>query len=150
MRYLSYLLTVAHLSWATWGICSRWLISPEQPEGFAHSRSFVLSNLSQSLIWSERFEQMSEWAMSEWANSQPWTYDLMNIFWHIWKWCNVMRQQMYKKRSDALSSWCGNANTSKQLGRVPSSAVYSILLPCICVFQKLTDCNPYCSLVHIL
>ena len=37
-----------HLSWAIW------------------------ANRSQSLIWFERNEQMSEWAMSELANSQPW------------------------------------------------------------------------------
>ena len=69
------------------------LIYPERPERIAHSCSFVMSDLSdlltvalltwvtwanhsQSLIWFERSEQMSEWAMSKWAmskwaNSQP-------------------------------------------------------------------------------
>ena len=65
------------------------LICHERPEQFAHCHSFNMSDLidsltvphlscaiwanrSQSLIWFERSEQMSKWAMSEWANSQPW------------------------------------------------------------------------------
>ena len=48
MSDLSDLLTVAHLSWATW------------------------ANSSHSLICPEGFERMSKWAMNEWANSQPW------------------------------------------------------------------------------
>ena len=51
----------------------------ERPERFAHSRSFVLSDLSeshtQSLILSERSEQMSQW-----ANSQPWPKVLRRFF----------------------------------------------------------------------
>ena len=68
---------VAHLSWATWAICLRLLISSERPERFAHGRSFVLSDLSESLtvahlIWAKwANERMSKWAMSKWANSQP-------------------------------------------------------------------------------
>ena len=47
MSDLSYLLTVAHLSWATW-----------------------VNRLHLSwAIWAN--EWMSEWAMSEWVNSQP-------------------------------------------------------------------------------
>ena len=50
------------------------LIYHEQSEQFAHSRSFVLSDLGESLtfahlswaIWAHE-----RWAMSEWANSQP-------------------------------------------------------------------------------
>ena len=66
--HLSDLLTVAHLSWATWAICSRLLICLEWPEQFAHSRSFVLSNLSKSLtgahlIW-------AKWAKERWANER--------------------------------------------------------------------------------
>ena len=65
-----------------------WLIYHERPEQIAQGRSFDMSDLSnwltvthlswaiwanhsQSLIWSERSEQMGEWAMSKWANSQP-------------------------------------------------------------------------------
>ena len=54
---LSNSLTVALLTWATWVIGSQSLICPERSEWVAHSRSFDLSNLS-------------EWAISEWANSQ--------------------------------------------------------------------------------
>ena len=71
-----------HLSWVTWANCSWSLICHERHEGFAHSRSFVLSNLSDSLtvahlswviwanhsqplIWFERNEWLSKWAMSE-------------------------------------------------------------------------------------
>ena len=53
MSNLSELLTVAHLSWATWAIHSRSLICLEQSERIPHSRSFDLSK------------------MREWANSQP-------------------------------------------------------------------------------
>ena len=151
MSDLSESLTVAHLSWATWGICSRSLFWYEQPERFTHSCSIVFAFFSvlckrmlrslhsfpfftkercvlcvlfrsleknrkernvllgisrqklekrteknrmflfkngkepnvpngkersaqpwQSLIWFERSEQMSEWVISKWANSQPW------------------------------------------------------------------------------
>ena len=48
MSNLSVFLTVAHLSWATWANWSHLLICPEQ------------------------FERMSKWAISKWANSQPW------------------------------------------------------------------------------
>ena len=73
----------------TWVNRSWSLICLERPDQFAHGRSFPLSdslkvahlswaiwtNCSQSLIWFERNERnewMSKWAMSEWANSQPW------------------------------------------------------------------------------
>ena len=56
---LSDSLTVAHLSWATWAICSQSLICLQRSEQIAHSLSFDLS-------------EMSKEAMSEWANSQPW------------------------------------------------------------------------------
>ena len=81
MSDLSELLTVAHLSWATWAIRSWLLISSERPERFTHSCSFVLSDHSKSLtvahlIWAKWAkcgnERMNEWAMSKWANSQPW------------------------------------------------------------------------------
>ena len=73
----------AHLSWATLEIRSRSLFWHEWPERFAHSPSFVLSNLRESLtvahlilaIWAnEQMSKwaMSEWAMSKWANFQPW------------------------------------------------------------------------------
>ena len=62
----------------TWGNPSRSLFCHERHEGFAHSCSFVLSNRRElltvtHLIWSIwANEQMSNWAMSKWANSQPW------------------------------------------------------------------------------
>ena len=88
---------IAHLLWAKekWAICSKKpsnsLICPERPEGNAHICSFVMSDLSDSLtvahlswatwanpshllICPEQFEHMSEWAMSEWANSPPCGY----------------------------------------------------------------------------
>ena len=52
MRDLSNLLTVAHFSRAIWANCSQLLIK--------------ISN----------FEQMSKWAMSRWANSQPWILEV--------------------------------------------------------------------------
>ena len=61
----------AHFLWATWANRSWSLICLERPERFAHSHSFVLSNLSESLtvvhlIWAKwANEQMSEWAMSK-------------------------------------------------------------------------------------
>ena len=61
----------AHFSWATWAIRSRSLISSEQPERFTHGRSFVLSDLSESLtvahlIWAKwANEWMSNERMSE-------------------------------------------------------------------------------------
>ena len=64
MRDLSEWLTVAHLSWATWVICS-WLLFWH--ERFTHSRLFVLSEslTVTHLIW-------VIWANEWWANSQPW------------------------------------------------------------------------------
>ena len=64
------------------------LICHERPEGFAHGRSLNMRNLSdsptvahlswaiwgnrsQSLIWFEWYEQMSEWAMSKLVNWIP-------------------------------------------------------------------------------
>ena len=55
--------TVAHLSWATWAIRSRLLISSEGPERFTHGRSFVLSYLSKLLTFAHLI-----WA--KWANEQ--------------------------------------------------------------------------------
>ena len=68
---------------------AHFLIYHERPEQITHGRSFVMSDLSdlltvaplswaiwanhsQSLIWFEQSEQMSELAMSKWANFQPW------------------------------------------------------------------------------
>ena len=79
----------AHLWWATSAIRSWLLIFFLQTERFAHSRSFFVSALSDSLtvahfywvnwvnrswslIWFERNEQISEWAINEWANFQLW------------------------------------------------------------------------------
>ena len=70
---LSELLTVDHLSWATWAIHSQSLFWHERPERFAHSHSFVLSDLSESLtvthliwaIWAN--EQIPKPAKNEWC-----------------------------------------------------------------------------------
>ena len=56
MSNLSDSLTVTLLIWATWAIRSQLLNCFEQSERIAHSCSFDLS----------------KWAMSEWATSQPW------------------------------------------------------------------------------
>ena len=61
MSDLSELLTVAHLSWATWAIRSQLLRCLERSERIPHSCSFDLS-------------EMSEWANEWWANSQPWSW----------------------------------------------------------------------------
>ena len=77
MSDLSKLLMMAHLLWVTWAIRARLLFWHEWPDQFARSCSFVLSDLSKSLtvahlIWSIWVnEQMSKWAMSKWAYSQP-------------------------------------------------------------------------------
>ena len=55
---------IAHFLWATWANRSWSLIFHVRPERFAHSRSFVLSDLSESLMVAHLF-----WAI--WANSQP-------------------------------------------------------------------------------
>ena len=74
---LSKSLMVAYFLWATWAIRSLSLISSELPDRFAHGRSFVLSDLSESLIRSFDLSEMRKWVMREWAmskcaNSQPW------------------------------------------------------------------------------
>ena len=63
MSNLSKLLTVAHLSFATWGIHSRLLIWHERPERFAHSHSFVVIDLSKLLTVAHMI-----WAIWLWAN----------------------------------------------------------------------------------
>ena len=79
MSDLSEWLMGAHLSWATWALHSLWFFWYEQPERFAHSRSFVFSDLSKlltaaHLIWAKwANERMIKWAMSKRANSQPWS-----------------------------------------------------------------------------
>ena len=65
----------AHLSWATWANRSQSLICHERPERFAHCCSFVLSNLSESLTVAHLI-----WAMSKWANSQPWFQERSSLF----------------------------------------------------------------------
>ena len=63
---------IAHFLWATWANCSQSLISSERPERFTHSRSFVLSDLSESLtvahlIWAKWVnERMSEFPALHW------------------------------------------------------------------------------------
>ena len=58
----------SHFWWVTWAICSWSVVFVEQPERIAHSRSFVLSDLSEvltvaQLIW-------AKWANERWANEQ--------------------------------------------------------------------------------
>ena len=70
---LSKPLTVAHLSWVTWAICSRSLISSERPERFTHGPSFVLSDLSELLtvahfIW---VKWANEGMSNEWMSELP-------------------------------------------------------------------------------
>ena len=57
---LSNSLTVAHFWWVTWVNRSRLLIFGEQPERFAHSCSFVISDLSNLLLLPFKKEGMSE------------------------------------------------------------------------------------------
>ena len=69
----------AHLSWATLANCSQSLICHEWPERFAHSRSFVLIDLSESLtvahlIWAN--ERMS----NEWITNPA---DLAIWIWYL-------------------------------------------------------------------
>ena len=63
MNHLSNSLTVAHLSWAIRVNCSQWL------------------------IWSEQSEQMREWVMRKWANSQPWKLQGLNGIWAYTVYC---------------------------------------------------------------
>ena len=56
-------LTVAHLSWATWAICSQLLFRYEGPERFAHSRLFVLSDLSKLVT-------VAHFLWAKWANER--------------------------------------------------------------------------------
>ena len=65
MSDLSKLLTVAHLSWANWGIHSQLLFWHQRPERFAHSHSFVLIDLSKLLTVAHMI-----WAIWLWANEQ--------------------------------------------------------------------------------
>ena len=64
---LSESLTVAHFSIATWAICSQALNCSERSEWINHSCSFDLSNLSE---WANEQWAMNKWAMSEWTNEQ--------------------------------------------------------------------------------
>ena len=69
MSNLRELLTVTHLSWTTWAICSLLLICLERPED-----SLTVAYLSWA-IWANRLSEMSKWANEQWANSQPWLWD---------------------------------------------------------------------------
>ena len=55
----------AYLSWATWAMCSLPLFLHERPEQFTHSRSFVLSNLRESLTVAHLI-----WGNEQWANER--------------------------------------------------------------------------------
>ena len=110
MSYLSKLLMVALLSWATWANSSRLLFHHERPEQIAHGYSFVMSNLSKSLTvallfratrancsWFlfkiSNFERKSEWAneqMSEFATLQKLPQKVTkNEIWYFWKLCSA-------------------------------------------------------------
>ena len=70
---------IAHLSWATWAIRSRSLISLERPEWFAHGRSFLLRDLSNSLtvahfswaIWANRSQSLISFERNERMSEFP-------------------------------------------------------------------------------
>ena len=83
---LSESLTVAHFLWTTWVIRSRSLICLERSEQIAHSRSFDLSEMS----------KMSKWAMSKWANSQPWKW---------WSWPCSHKFTFYFRFNSKWWSW---------------------------------------------
>ena len=60
----------AHFWCATWAICSQSLISSEGCEWITHGRSFLVSDLSDSLtslIFGERPEQFAHIAQRKWA-----------------------------------------------------------------------------------
>ena len=57
---------IAHFLWEIWVNHSQSLVSSEWPEQLAHGRSFVLSDLSESLTVTHLI-----WANERWANSQP-------------------------------------------------------------------------------
>ena len=96
---------------------SRSLIWHERPERFAHRSKFVLSNLSDSLtvahlswaIWANRsqsliwFEQISEWAMSKWANSQPWSVLWKNV--HIIYFSLAIFARIHKNSFILIGKW---------------------------------------------
>ena len=63
MSNLSDLLTIAHLSWATWAISSQFLIFPEQSEQIAQSCS---------LQWAILFLANERWANELMSKFQPW------------------------------------------------------------------------------
>ena len=105
----------AHLSLAAWANRSWLLIFHEQPEQFAHGRSFDMSNLSDLLtvlhmswaiwenrshwlIWFERSVQVSKWVMREWANSQPW----INLKQIVKKMCKQTTFSKWPVRRDGL------------------------------------------------
>ena len=68
MNNLSKLLIVTLLSWATSAIRSWSLFWHEQPERYAHSRSFVLSDLSKSLTVTQLIRAI--WENERWTNEQ--------------------------------------------------------------------------------
>ena len=78
MSNLTKLLMVAHLSWATWAICSWLLICLERPERFAHSHSFVLSVSS---VWYPVCDVDSVMS-SVWC----WVCDIKCVISSVWSW----------------------------------------------------------------
>ena len=83
---LSELLMVAHLSWVTWEIHTRSLISSEWPEQFAHGRSFVLSDLSKLLTVAHLI-----WA--KWANERIPSPEVSKYF-RTWEICSSLSEGM--------------------------------------------------------
>ena len=102
----------AHLSWATRGKRSHLLICHERPERFAHSRSFVLSYLSESLTFAHFSSAI--WANEQLANFQPWdlhTEILQNSncnwpYMPILKWLSLL-YKVYKECSVVYMTCCG-------------------------------------------
>ena len=67
--------TFTHFWWASWAIRSQSLISSERCEQIAHGRSFLVSNLSDSLtslIWFEQNERFTHIAHKKRGNGQKW------------------------------------------------------------------------------
>ena len=65
----------AHFWWAKWAIRSRLLISSKRPEQIAHGRSFLVSEMSNSLtslIWFERNERFTHIAHQKRGNERKW------------------------------------------------------------------------------
>ena len=110
----------AHFWWATWEICSWLFIHSKQPEGIAHGRSFVLSDLSDSLTLLRRHEQNICFLKNFQKNCQNiqkiWFCSnsfegIAHFLWEKRKWAICLK----KKKWFAHLSWVNWANRSHLL-----------------------------------